>query len=89
MDNAFGFQLDPEGHLKCRTYLTRTQKFSRRLVTALRTLDATSYRRALDGDPGVLSREEIAAVMLRRDATLRYIDGLIKQHGAARVLVFP
>ena len=39
MDNTFGFQIEPEGHLRCRTYLFRCQKFSRKMVAALRRLD--------------------------------------------------
>ena len=38
MDNTFGFQIEPEGHLRCRTYLFRCQKFSRKMVAALRRL---------------------------------------------------
>jgi hypothetical protein len=89
MDNTFGFQIEPEGHVKCRTYLTRAQKFSRRTVAALRKLDPESIKRALDCDPGVLTDDEIASVIARRDWTLRYIDGLIGKFGQDRVLVFP
>jgi hypothetical protein len=88
MDNTFGFQVEPEGHLKCRAYLTHSQKFSRKMYAALHTLDAASLRRALEPDP-VLTKDEIDAVISRRDWTLRYIDGLIKQYGVERVLVFP
>ena len=38
MDNAFGFQTDPEGHQRCWSYLKRAQKFSRSFV-ALHDLD--------------------------------------------------
>jgi hypothetical protein len=89
MDNTFGFQVEPEGHLKCRTYLSRTQKFSRRLIGALRALDARAIQRALAGDPGVLTDEEIGAVMARRDWVLRYVDGLSARFGESQVLVFP
>jgi hypothetical protein len=89
MDNTFGFQVEPEGHLKCRTYLQRAQKFSRRLMVALRGLDAAAIKQSLEGDPGVLTDEEIGAVLARRDWTLRYIDGLTAKYGADRVLVFP
>ncbi len=89
MDNTFGFQTDPEGHLKCRSYLLRCQKFSRRLIAALRTLDAAAIHRALEEEPGVLTDEEIDAVVSRKDWVLRYVDGLIAKNGAGQVLVFP
>jgi hypothetical protein len=89
MDNTFGFQADPEGHAKCRTYLMRSQKFSRRMVEAVRALDAPSFRHALENDPGVLTTDEINAVIARKDVTLKYIDGLIEKYGAEKVLVFP
>ncbi len=89
MDNTFGFQVEPDGHAKCRAYLTHSQKFSRRLVGELRRLDAQAIRRAFEPDPGVLTTDEIASVLSRRDWTLRYIDGLIEKYGAEKVLVFP
>lgn len=89
MDNTFGFQVEPEGHVKCRAYLTHSQKFSRRLIGELRKLDAPSVRRAFAADPGVLTHDEIGALLARRDWTLRYVDGLIDKYGADRVLVFP
>jgi hypothetical protein len=89
MDNTFGFQVEPEGHLRCRTYLYRCQKFSRRVVEALRQLDLPSLRRALAPEADVLSEAEMKAVVARRDVTVRYVDGLIAQLGADKVLVFP
>ena len=89
MDNTFGFQLEPQAHEKTRSALVRCQKFSRRLVAALRGMDAHAIRAALDAEPGVLSDEEIGAVVARRDVVLRYVDRLIDRYGAERVLVFP
>ncbi len=89
MDNAFGFQIEPEGHVRCRTYLQRTQKFSRHMVDALRRLDLSSLRKAIEAEPGVLSENEMSSVLARRDVALRYVDGLVGQHGEDRVLVFP
>jgi hypothetical protein len=89
MDNAFGFQVDPEGHSKCQMYLFRTQKFSRRMVAALRRLDFNSLRDALEIEPQILSTPEMTSILDRRDVTLKYIDGLIAQFGDERVLVFP
>jgi len=89
MDNTFGFQVEPEGHVRCRTYLLRSQKFSKRLITQLRRLDMTALRQALAPEPGVLSEAEMASVIARKDVALRYVDGLVAQFGAEKVLVFP
>ena len=93
MDNTMSFGLDPEGHRKSRTYFTRSQKFSRSLVVALRNLSAESLDDVLDHDTGpfehLLSQEECAAVLARRDWALTYIDDLIAQHGESVILAFP
>ena len=89
MDNAFGFQIEPEGHVRCRQYLSHCQKFSRKMVAALRRLDLPSLRAGLEAEPGVLSDAEMRSVIARRDVALRYVDGLSAQLGADKVLVFP
>jgi hypothetical protein len=89
MDNTFGFQVEPEGHVRTRTYLARCQKFGKKLVEALRRMDLNSLRAALEPEPGVLNDAEMRAVLARRDVAVHYIDGLIAQHGEERVLVFP
>lgn len=89
MDNTFGFQVEPEGHVRCRTYLFRCQKFSKKMVAALRRLDLAGLKEALSPEPDVLSEPEMQAVISRKDVALRYIDGLIAQFGADKVLVFP
>jgi hypothetical protein len=89
MDNTFGFQVEPEGHLRCRTYLFRAQKFSRRMVTALRKMTLPSLKAALATEPGVLSDAEMRSVISRRDVALKHVDGLIAQFGEDKVLVFP
>jgi hypothetical protein len=89
MDNTFGFQIEPEGHLRCRTYLVRCQKFSRKTVAQLRRLDMAALKQALAPEPGVLSDAEMASVIARKDVALRYVDGLIAQFGVDKVLVFP
>jgi hypothetical protein len=89
MDNTFGFQVEPEGHVRCRTYLVRCQKFSRRFVEAVRRLDLASLKRALEPEPGVLTDAEMESVIARRGVALRYIDGLIAQLGEDKVLAFP
>ena len=89
MDNAFGFQIEPEGHVRCRMYMQRSQKFGRKMVDALRRLDLAALRAALEPEPGVLSDAEMRSVLARRDVALHYVDGLIAQHGVDQVLVFP
>lgn len=89
-----GMSLAPtRPHSRVRTYLERSQRFSRRLVGALRALDEATVRAALAWDvepfPQLLTDPEIAAILARRDAALAYVDGLIATHGEAAVLVFP
>ncbi len=89
MDNTFGFQVEPEGHIRCRQYLFRCEKFSRKLVESLRHMDLPSLRRALEPNPSVLGELEMKSVIARKDVTLRYIDGLVAAFGADQVMVFP
>lgn len=89
MDNTFGFQIEPEGHLRCRTYLFRCQKFSKKMIAALRRLDFAALKEALQPEPGLLSDAEMQSVVARKDVTLRYVDSLIAQYGSEQVLVFP
>lgn len=93
MDNTLSFGTSAVGHSKPRTYLQRCQKFSNSLVEHLRELDENELRRVLAADVSpfsvLLADNEISALMSRRDRALEYIDGLIRQHGAKSVLVFP
>jgi hypothetical protein len=93
MDNTLAFGREPDGHRKSRTYFTRAEKFSRSLVARLRELTVDELHAALDHDRGpfsyLLSEDEIAAVLQRRDWALAYIDGLIAEHGEGAILVFP
>jgi hypothetical protein len=89
MDNTFGFQVEPEGHMRCRQALQKCQKFSRKLVEAMRRMDLPSLRAAIEPEPGVLNEAEMRAVLARRDVGLRYVDGLVAQFGADKVMVFP
>jgi hypothetical protein len=94
MDNTLSFGgRDRDGHVRTQIFLRRSQKFSRSLVAALRSLDETALRAALEYDTGpfdVLLREpEIEGVMARRGYALDYIDGLCAAHGEDDVLVFP
>ncbi|MBL8634516.1 MAG: hypothetical protein JNM40_14940 [Myxococcales bacterium] len=88
IDNAFGFQNDPRGHLRALGYLQRCQKFSRRLWTSLQLL---SDEDLVFHDPvtgPLLSADEVAALRSRRDRVVRYLTQLIHSHGEAAVLAF-
>jgi hypothetical protein len=91
MDNAFGFQTDPEGNLRCWNYLRRAQKFSRSLVRALSQLDRQTLNSMFAEEPGppLLSDAEQAALLSRRDLALSYIQSLSEEYGSDRVLAFP
>jgi hypothetical protein len=93
LDNTLSFGGDPNGHTRVRTYLFRSQKFSRRLIERLRRLDQGQLEEALTSDidpfPHLLERNEIRAVLKRRDYAIRYVDELLQQHGEDAVLAFP
>jgi len=93
LDNTLSFGGDPNGHTRARTYLYRSQKFSRRLIERLRQLGEEELREALTRDidpfPLLLEKYEIRALLKRRDYALRYVDDLIQQHGDGAVLAFP
>jgi hypothetical protein len=59
----------------------------------VRALDEAALREAMTRDTGpyprLLSDEEIAGIMVRRDALLAYWAELEAQHGAAQVFVYP
>lgn len=94
MDNAFGFQADPEGHTRCWFYLNRVQKFSLHLVQALEGLRADVlaaamvWNRADGSQQPLLTDEEQAALLSRRDRALSHIDKAISMYGRDNVLVF-
>lgn len=94
MDHALAFSSFTHGSDKVRTYLKRSQKFSRSLVDALRHLDEASLRAAATRDTGpytrgLLNEKELRGVLGRRDYALGYIDELIAVHGEEAVLPFP
>ncbi len=88
IDNAFGFQTDPRGHLRAVQYLSRCQKFSRRLWTALQLLsdEELAFSDPLTGP--LLSHDEVSALRSRRDRVVRYLGRLIDSHGTEAVLAF-
>src|SRR5690606_2680594 len=62
-------------------HLRRCQRFSQRLIEALRELDAVSVRRALDAEVPLLDDAEIAALLERKQLVLQMVDDLIRAHG--------
>lgn len=88
IDNAFGFQTDPHGHLRALGYLQRCQKFSRRLWTSLQLLSDEDlvFHDPLTGP--LLSPDEVSALRSRRDRVVRYLTQLIRSHGEDAVLAF-
>lgn len=93
MDNTLSFGGDADGTYKTRTYLSKVEKFSRSLVASLRNLTADQVRAAVGRDAApfehILTGDEIAALLGRRDYAVARIDELIAAHGAESVLVFP
>jgi hypothetical protein len=93
MDNTLSFGGGSRGSFKSRAYLSKVQKFSRAMVSGLRRLSVDTLGEATGRDLGpfdvILTGDEIANVIGRRDFAIGYIDGLIDQHGAENVLVFP
>lgn len=91
MDNAFGFQADPDGHQRCWSYLKRAQKFSRSFFVALHDLDKPRLSATLAQEKGgpLLNDEELDALLARRDRLLRHLRGLFNEFGEDKVLIFP
>lgn len=91
MDNAFGFQPDSDGNLRCWYYLKRSQRFSRSMMRAMELLGRESLTAAMasESGPPLLSDEEIAAILSRRDRALAYVRSLGNEYGTDQVLVFP
>ncbi|MBK9070692.1 MAG: hypothetical protein IPL79_06790 [Myxococcales bacterium] len=91
LDNTMAFSPDA-GTGRTLGYLQRVGKFSRRLVARLRGLTGEEIVAALQ-DPApfdyLLSNDEIAGILRRRDVFIGYVDDLIAKHGEAKVLAFP
>ncbi|HEY0710790.1 MAG TPA: hypothetical protein VGG33_28555 [Polyangia bacterium] len=92
MDNTMAFFLQPEGHGRNRSWLERTQRFSRTLVAALARITIARLERVLGPDAAgqeILTSSEIRAVVARREVLQRHVAGLVAAHGESNVLVFP
>ncbi len=88
IDNAFGFQPDPQGHLRALGYLSRCQKFSQNLWVKLQLLrdDELVFDDPVYGS--LLSKEEVLALRSRRDRVVHYLGRLIQSYGSNSVLAF-
>lgn len=94
MDNTMSFSRFGFGHRMNLLTLRRTQVFPRALVERIRALTPEAIASAIsagedDGLAPLLDDKELAAIIVRRDNMLRYIDQLIAEHGEAAVLAFP
>jgi hypothetical protein len=94
MDNTMSFSRFGFGHRMNLLTLRRTQLFPRGLVERIRGLTAETIASAIstgedDGLAPLLDEKELAAILVRRDNMLRYIDQLIAEHGEDVVLAFP
>lgn len=93
MDNTLSFSRFTFGHKTNLEPLFKIEVFPRRLVDRLRALTPEAIRAAIDvgDDPlgPLLTPDEIAAMLARRDHLLAYIDGLIAEYGEANVLALP
>ena len=94
MDNTMSFSRFGFGHESNLLALRRAQVFPKGLVERIRALtpDAIANAISVGEDSGLaplLDERELAAILVRRDNMLRYIDQLIAEHGEAAVLAFP
>ncbi len=93
MDNTLSFTNFSFGHQSNLIPLQRISKFSKTLVTRLRTLTYASIMQALavPDDPlaPLLEPAEIRALLARRDHLLGYIDALSAELGENAVLSLP
>ncbi|MGH7337578.1 MAG: hypothetical protein ACREI7_08375, partial [Myxococcota bacterium] len=92
-DNTLALTGNRKAHRKNRTYLSRVETFSRRLIGRIRALTEAELRAAVEVDPEpfdfLMTDKEIDALMGRRDKLLEYVDALIAEHGEEKVLAFP
>jgi hypothetical protein len=95
IDNNAAFDRWSEGQeARMQRLLDSCERFSRRLVGRLRSLDAAEIERALARDPShrehpLLTSGEIDRILERRDRLIAHVDALSERHGERRVLAFP
>jgi hypothetical protein len=87
LDNAAGFGRELARTRNARAAKLRaTERFSRTLVTALRSVDDAALAQVL-GDAG-LAPARVAEVLTRKELVLAHVDALVATHGEDAVLAF-
>ena len=93
MDNTAALFSPQSGHPKQRTLLGKVGLFSARTIERLRGLTAASLKAELAAEPDqpyeLVTAEELAGVLARKDVILAHVDALIAKHGKDAVLAFP
>jgi hypothetical protein len=92
MDNTMAFFLSPEGQPRNQLWLSRTERFSRRLWRALDRVTERALKRMLGPDADgqeILTVSEIRAVVARREAIQRHVRALLLDYDEAAVFPFP
>ncbi len=93
MDNTAALFSPQSGHPKLRTLLGKVGLFSGRTIEALRGLSEASFRAELGAEPEppyeIVTAEELAGILTRKDLILAHVDALIAKHGKNAVLPFP
>jgi hypothetical protein len=90
-DRAFTSLRGFDRHERIIAHLHRTEKFSRTFVSSLQRLDEPTLRGFLCAphDACLLTDEQVAGVLDRRETLLSYIAALLAGYGPERVFVFP
>ena len=92
MDNTMAFFLGAEGQPRNRAWLDRTERFSRRMWTALDRITERTLQRLVGPDSDgqeILTVSEIRAVVARRETVQRHVRALLAAHEEAEVFAFP
>ena len=93
MDNTAALFSPQSGHPRLRTLLAKIGLFSARTIENLRGLSEASLRAELAAEPEqpyeLVTPEELAGILARKDAILAHVDALVARHGKAAVLAFP
>jgi hypothetical protein len=88
---AFDAKLDVAATTKRTMVLHRVERFSRGLISRLRTLTRSALAETLGTDDLgalLLTDAQIDATLTRRDELIAYVDQLIAKHGESMVLSF-
>ncbi len=93
MDNTAALFSPQSGHPRLRTLLGKVGLFSARTIERLRSLTEASLKTELAAEPEqpyeLLTAEELAGILARKDVILAHVDALVGKHGKDAVLAFP